>query len=351
MARAHRTRVAPLQERGAAGPLYSQRFSARLTMIAGQLLVLLCLVGVAACGGQSTDGAVAQQPHLSQLDNGSIAYDSSAEAVLLRIFRGGGHLGTLDLSPEVSIYGDGSYILGPDLQMRQGHVSQEQLQGLLRSLVNSYGLPAFKHQQFYDIPDQDATLLQFNVNGRHYEFLYGEFGNRQESQQELDEYRRLGQALTAITAAIGGPTVSYDNPRKALLVRQDFSPDLSEQIPDWDFPDFTLNQLAIFECGPVPQDITGPNADSGCLTFTIPRRAVLLTEAQSKAIAALLHGRQSGEFYEPATGLYYTVMLRPLLPDELSQGVLAMYGSENLTYSGVPLHQGPVPTPAPTASA
>lgn len=310
------------------------------------LLLLLLLALLTACESD-TSQPVAGQAHLRQLDNGSIIYDSSAETVLLRTFRGGGHQGTLDLSPQLSIYGDGSYILGPGLQMREGHLSQEQLSQLLHTLVNSYGLLSFQRQQFYEVPDQDAVLLQFNVNNQHYQFLYSTFGQRQESQQDLDEYQRLGEALTTINEAVSqGSTTAYDTTRKVLLVRQDFGPNLSQPIPTWDVPDFTLHQLAQFECGPVPQDITGPNADSGCLTFTTPQRALLLTPEQSRTISNLLHGKLSGEFYEPATGLYYTVMLRALLPDELNQGVVAMYGSQDLTYSGVPLQQGPLPAKA-----
>jgi hypothetical protein len=321
---------------------------------AGQFfLIICCLLGLlilTACSQESAGSPATAQPHLRQIDNGTITYDSSAEAVVLRIFRGGGHLGTLDLSPLISIYGDGTFILGPGLQMREGHLSQDQLNQLLHTLVNSYGLPGFKRQQFYDIPDQDATLLQFNVNNQRYQFLYSDFGNREESQQDMDEYQRLGEALTAITSAIGGHTSPYSSDEQVLLARQDFSPDLTQKIPVWSLPDFTLNQVAIFECGPVPQDITGPNADSGCLTFTIPRKALLLSGSQRTTISELLHGHESGEFYEPSTGFYYTVMLRPLLPDERLQGTLAMYGSQNLTYTGVPLYQGPVPTPVPTAA-
>ncbi|WP_069803664.1 hypothetical protein [Thermogemmatispora onikobensis] len=310
------------------------------------LLLLLLLALLTACESNTSE-PVAGQAHLRQLDNGTIIYDSSAETVLLRTFRGGGREGTLNLSPQLSIYGDGSYILGPGLQMRQGHLSQEQLSQLLHTLVSSYGLLNFQRQQFYEVPDQDAVLLQFNVNNQHYQFLYSSFGQRQESQQDLDEYQRLGKALTAINEAVSqGSTAAYNTTRKALLVHQDFSPDLSQSIPTWNVPDFTLHQLAQFECGPVPQDITGPNADSGCLTFTTPQRALLLTPEQSRTIGNLLHGKPSGEFYEPATGLYYTVMLRALLPDELNQGVLAMYGSQDLTYSGVPLQQGPLPATA-----
>ncbi|MDQ2714262.1 MAG: hypothetical protein M3Z08_05080, partial [Chloroflexota bacterium] len=273
---------------------------------AASILAMLCLLGIllASCTGntQPASGTAHPQQHIA---NNTISYSISAQDVLIRTFRGGGHMGTLDLSPQISIYGDGTYILGPGLDMRQGKVDTNELQQLLSILVNTDGLLNLKRQQFYDIADQDATLLQISLNERNYQFLYGKFGSRQESQQVMDEYHHLEQALSTITASLNGPTQPYTNPTQALLAYQNFSPNLSQSIPTWDFPDFTLGQLATYECGPVPQDITGPNADSGCLEFNIPRNALLLTNGQARKITEMLHGHLSREFYEPGSGLYY----------------------------------------------
>jgi len=257
-------------------------------------------------------------------------------------------VGTLAFSPQVSIYGDGTYILGPGYQMRWGLLDTGALQQLLHTLVDTGGLLSLKRQQFYDVPDQNATLLQLTLNNKHYEFLYGKFGTLQESAQDMDEYHHLGKALSAITEALNGPTHPYTSTSMALLVHQDFSPDLSQTISNWSLRDFSLDQVATFECGVIPRDETGPNADTGCLSFTTPLYAYLPTPQQLRTVKILLHGRQQGEFYEPNSVLYYTVVLRPLLPDEASQKMLAMLGSQQLSYSGVPLHSGTIPTPVPT---
>nr|MDQ2907363.1 hypothetical protein [Chloroflexota bacterium] len=319
------------------------------TTTASGILAMLCLLGIllASCSSDTQPASGTAHPQ-QRIANNTISYSISAQDVLIRTFRGGGHRGTLDLSPQISIYGDGTYILGPGLNMRQGRIDTNGLQQLLNTLVNTDGLLSLKRQQFYDIADQDATILQLSLNERHYQFLYSKFGSRQESQQDMDAYHHLEQALSAITTALNGATQPYTNSTQALLAYQNFSPNLSQSIPTWDLPDFTLNQLATFECGPVPQDITGPNADSGCLEFNIPRNALLLTDGQARRITGLLHGHLSGEFYEPSTGLYYMIMLRALLPDELPLKTLAMYGSEYIDYTGVPLYSGTVPTPAPT---
>jgi len=255
-------------------------------------------------------------------------------------------MGTLAVSPDVSIYGDGTYILGPGLEMRQGKLDAATLQQLLHTLVDTDGLLNFSRQVFNDVPDQNATFLQVMLNTKQYAYQYGKFGTLQESAADMSEYHRLEQALKTITATLNGATRHYSNSTMTLLVHQDFGPDLTQAIPSWRFHDFSLYQLATYECGVTPIDQTGPNADTGCLTFSIPHTVYLPAPQQLAAIQVLLKGQQEGEFLEQ--GLYYRVALRPLLPDELSQKVVAMLGSQEFRYSGVPLRSGVVPLPTAT---
>lgn len=314
-------------------------------------LVCAFMILFSACDTGSSPPAVTnpgQKVSLSTNDNGTITYSTGSQDVLIRTFYGGGSFGSFEMTPDISIYGNGSYILGPGLQMQEGSLNTSALQQLLHTLVDNDGLLKLSQQQFYDVPDQNATVLQLSVNGKQYEYVYGPYGNLPESEsaQALADYRHLGNALTSINDAISGPTHNYTGQNMVLLVHQDFSPDLTQNIPTWSLRDFTLYQVATFECGAIPQDITSPNADTGCLTYTVPQKSVLLSKQQIQAIMALLHGQQQGDFLEQ--GLYYRVVLRPLLPDELPQKMLAMFGSAELNYSGVPIHEGPVPTPVPT---
>jgi hypothetical protein len=308
------------------------------------ILLAACDIGSSAPSSTGTG----QKVSLPTNNNGTITYSTSQQDVLIRMFYGGGNSGSFEMSPDISIYGDGSFILGPGLQMQEGRIDSTSLQQLLNTLVDSDGLLKLSQQTFYDVPDQNATVLQLSINGKQYEYVYGPFGNLPESEsaQAVADYRHLGGALTSIRDAIQGPTHNYTNQNMALLVHQDFSPNLAQTIPYWSFNSFTLFQVAMFECGAIPQDITSPNADTGCLTYTVPHMAVLLSAQQRQAITALLQGQQQGDFLEQ--GLYYGVVLRPLLPDELPQKMLAMYGSAELNYTGVPIHEGAVPTPVPT---
>jgi len=276
-----------------------------------------------------------------------ITYSINASDVLIRTLYGGGLKGSLSLSPQLSIYGDGTYILGQD---QQGKLTTEELQQLLNTLVNTYGLLNFSRQRFSDIQDENATFLELAFNGKQEEFTYGTFGDSQASAQDLDEYHRLEKAITTITETLKGPTHLYKATAVSLLVRQTFSPDLRKSLPTWPLSDFTLAQAAVYECGAVPPDETSQNAETACLKFVIPSHAILLNASQVQRIQKALQGSE-GDFTDPEQGLYYHVILRPLLPDELSRKTLAMFGSNQEIFRGVPLLSGKVPpVPSPTAS-
>ncbi len=320
------------------------------TMTKLYVLLFVLLLLLASCSTAPSSSSTKSTSHATlATNNGTMTYSSSPQDVILRTFDGGGNLGTLEMSPNISIYGDGTYLLGPGLQIREGHLSTNALQQLLHVLVDSDGLLGFHRQQFYDIPDQNMTLLQLNLNGKNYAWYYGQFGSLQESTQDIGEYHALGQALATITQSISGSTQLYLSTHVALLVHQDFSPDLTKKIPVWAFSDFTLDAVATYECGVTLPDQTGPNADTGCLSFTIPNYAYLLAPQQLLSIKAMLKQQQTGVFFEQDTQNYYSVVLRPLLPDELLNQSLAMYGSAELHYVGIPLHSGSIPKPTPTA--
>ena len=277
----------------------------------------------------------------------TITYNNGSQDVVIRTFYGGGNYGSLELAPDTSIYGDGTYILGAN---RQGKLSSDALQQLLRTVADTYGLLSFKQQQFSDIQDQNSTFLSLNVNGKQQQYQYGAFGYQQESSQAMDEYHRLGQAITAINNALTGATQPYTGNETALLVRQTFVASQSQLT--WPLSDFTLAQAAAYECGVLPEDTTSANKETGCLQFLIPQHAILLTEQQAQAIAGQIVNQRQGPFLAglfPEGSAYYNVTLRPLLPDELPSKNLAMMGSAQITIMGVPLLQGQVP-PVPKST-
>ncbi len=278
-----------------------------------------------------------------------VTYSNSAQNVVLRTFYGGGIYGALEVTPDVSIYGDGTYILGAD---RQGKLDDAGLQSLLHTLTDTYGLLNFKRQQFSDIQDQNATFLEVTLNGKQQEFMYGSFGNQQESSQDMDEYHRLKHILTTITETLKGPTQSYKGNDVALLVHQNFAPD--QTTLTWPVPDFTLAQASALECGLLPKDETSHNLETGCLKYLIPHNVILLSASQVQAISGQLPKQQQGPLQQglfSEGNFYYTVTLRPLLPDELPTKSVAMFGSAQSSFTAVPLHNGQVPlVPTPTPS-
>jgi hypothetical protein len=314
------------------------------------LPVLSCLLIVllSACNG-ATSASSSSSHSTKQIissSGASIAYSTGPTDVVIRTYYGGGEVGTLDFSPEISIYGNGNYILGPGLKMRWGKLAPGALGQLVQKLVHTYGLLNFQQQQFNEDTDQDATWLELTLNNKQYEFAYGRYGLRPESTIDKAEYYRLDEALTTIRNALTGPTRPYTNNAMALLVHQDFSPDLTQTIPSWNLSDFSLSQVAEFECGIIPPDLVGPNAGTGCLTYTIPSSGYLPTMHDLQTIKNMLKGQQEGDFTEQ--GQYYRVVLRPLLPDEQSQKALAMFGSQQYYFKPIPLHGGGLPAAQPS---
>ncbi|MGH3498647.1 MAG: hypothetical protein ACRDP1_14385, partial [Nocardioidaceae bacterium] len=117
-------------------------------------------------------------------------------------------------------------------------------------------------------------------------------------------------------------------------------------IPSWNLPNLTLSQVAEYECGIISPDLVGPNAATGCLTYTIPNDGYLPKMHELQKIQQVIKGQHEGEFTEQ--GLYYRVVLRPLLPDEQSQQTLAMFGSQQYYYTSIPLHSGGLPAAQPS---
>ena len=255
----------------------------------------------------------------------------------------------LEVNPDISLYGDGTYILGAD---RQGKLDDASFQGLLHTITDTYGLLSFKRQQFSDIQDQNATFLEVTLNGKRQEYMYGAFGNQQESSQDMDEYHRLNSILTTITETLNGATQPYKSNDFALLVHQNFAPD--QTTLTWPITDFSLAQASAFECGLLPPDETSHNPETGCLKYLIPHSVILLNAAQVQAIRSQLSTQQQGSLPQglfSEGSFYYTVTLRPLLPDELPNKSVAMFGSAQDSYTAVPLLNGqvpPIPTPTPS---
>jgi hypothetical protein len=295
-------------------------------------LALLISLILSSCGADQTS------PKTASVQNAAsqITYSTNAQDVVIRTYYGGGDYGTLPLGPQLSIYGDGTYVIGLE---KQGKLSSDALQQLLSTLVDTDGLLSFTRQQFSDVPDQNSTFLELNLNGKHTELVYSNFGSRAESAQDLDEYQRLGKALTTLKESLNGQTQAYTTNRYALLVHETTTPDRTQPIQTFTLQDFTLAQVAKFECGPDKDDrATSGNPIGPCLQYTRPLGALILQDNQLQKIKTLLGDQQEGQLTQ--LGLYYAVHLRPLLPDEVSTKKLAMLGSLQLTYEDIPLVEG-----------
>src|SRR5205085_10727958 len=82
----------------------------RFTMLS---LAVLCFIGalLSACDSSFFSSTNTSSHSTLPTNNGPITYSTSPSDVLIRTFYGGGNMGALAFSPQVSIYGDGIYIL------------------------------------------------------------------------------------------------------------------------------------------------------------------------------------------------------------------------------------------------
>src|SRR5258708_24456509 len=127
------------------------------------IVTCICMMLLTACSG-----AASTPTHntISSNSGSIITYDIRPQDVLIRTFYGGGKRGTLEMSPDISIYGDGTYILGPGLQMREGRLQVDAVQQLLFTLVDNYGLTSLNRHHFYYISNPNLTVLQLNLNDK-----------------------------------------------------------------------------------------------------------------------------------------------------------------------------------------
>ncbi len=90
------------------------------------LFIMACLLSLqlTACTSPAGAPSSSSKHHSLPTNNGPISYSTGPNDVIMRTFHGGGNPGTLEISPEISIYGDGTYILGPGLYMQQGELVQ-----------------------------------------------------------------------------------------------------------------------------------------------------------------------------------------------------------------------------------
>src|SRR5689334_10808101 len=84
------------------------------------MLIIISSLFTACDSGPNTSATNNAKQTLPVGSGSTITYSTRSQDVLLRTFYGGGKIGTFEMSPEISIYGDGSFVLGPGLQMRQG---------------------------------------------------------------------------------------------------------------------------------------------------------------------------------------------------------------------------------------
>ena len=283
-----------------------RRMNTRLLLVVLSAAVLaLLVVGIAACGGGTSDG-------------GSYKHPEGAKEVVLRVNSGGGFV-TVEYNlrsvPQFTLYGDGTIIVtGPTTMIYPGaalpnlqttKVSEETMQAML-SAAQEAGL--FANGVDYGRPgitDMPTTTVTVNVDGTTYESnLY---------------------ALST-DAAGGDLTMEQQQARAeiATLVGRLNGVESFQQGLQWASYQFT--SLAAFSTPAVtggggdvqPNKLDWPLGDLGTLgEATQPEgfRKAVVTGADLEKLRPLFDQTTEITIWNSG-GKEYNVIFRPLLPDE-----------------------------------
>src|SRR5947207_4409095 len=112
----------------------------RLFTLFQPIIFSIIIILFTACDSSANTPSINNAKQTLSTSSGStVTYNTRPQDVLIRTFYGGGKLGTFEMSPEISIYGDETFILGPGLQIKQGRLQAVARQHLVHNLLDRNG--------------------------------------------------------------------------------------------------------------------------------------------------------------------------------------------------------------------
>ncbi|MCW2533440.1 MAG: hypothetical protein JWP62_3010 [Blastococcus sp.] len=265
------------------------------------------LLGLAACGERGGTGAPAPA---------TTVVPAAAEGLVLRVEYTGGFISPSVLVsrlPIVSVYADGRVISeGPVAAIHPGpalpNVLEGQIdQGAVQDLVNrAMAAGVAETADLGSPPVADAPSTRFTVvtaSDTYVREVYalwetpaGEGTAGGVSAEQEAARAKLSELLTALTDAAAGESQAYEADAVAAIA----SP--------WLDPEDGLEQPQVAWPGPaLPGEPTGGPPDVGCVTAT---------GDQAQALLAAAGSANSATPWVTADDTRWSVIFRPLLPDE-----------------------------------
>jgi hypothetical protein len=278
--------------------------------------VLLAALLVGACGTSGGSAIPSSGPV-----NGPIEHTTGSSEVILRMEQGGG-LVPIDFlasqAPTFTLYGNGMVVFQPKLAAfptpdakgvirhpawRTARLNEGQVQSLLAFAIEESGLGTARPRYTDDhIADASSTIFTLAAGGLTKTvdiYALSEALNRGPDAGARAAFLKLANRLVDFDQGGSIPTDAYaPNAWRAVLIERQGG----DQAPmAWPWPNLTL---ADFPVGP---DGSGPTR--------LPHRSITAAEVALLNLGSIPGGAQNVAVRSP-TSKDYTLVLRPLLPDE-----------------------------------
>ena len=298
----------------------------RLAALAALALVLSACSGAAASGAPSgspgPSAAPSNPPSAVPSTVGAIEHKTGPTDVILRYDQGGGFVMpayTAAQAPAFTLYGDGTLIfrpvkadplpavgsVSPFAPFRTAKMSEDQIQTLLDYALNEGGLGAAR-AEYMNMTVSDASTAVFTVNAGGLAKTVSVYALGLDSPEVPDlQIRKVLATLRDRLLDIDqGGTVKTDvyapdRYRAILLEGQAGAPDQKA----WPWPDVKTAEFV-------------SNGDPNAMP--LPARVMTAAQIEALGIKPFEGGFVGLPLAGPGDGKFYTLSVRPLLPDDKS---------------------------------
>lgn len=250
-----------------------------------------------------------------------IAHPTGATDIVLRLDEGGGFV-PVEFNaahlPYFTLYGDGTVVflqtsaqleptpdgLFPGYPIRTGKLTEAQVQDLLAFAIRDGGLGiARADYQNPLVADAPTAVFELNADGQSKQVSVVALGMEGEPGPDAAIKASLAKLGERLKDFDRGGTLSSDpyQPTAYRAVLIDASGGVNGELRDWPWPDLTVDDFAF------PAD---PNQLQQGARVMTPAEIELVGVDQPE------NGVQSGLAVEGTDGKPYTLVIRPLLPEE-----------------------------------
>ena len=296
----------------------------RPAALAALVLVLAACSGSAAGGSPATSSGPSSPPTSPPSANpgtvGAIEHKTGSTDVILRLDEGGGMLMpsyTAAQAPPFTLYGDGTIIfrnpmanpvprigsVEPLTPFRTATLNEEQIQALLEHALREGGLGGARAEYMeMFVSDSPTSVFTVNAGGLAKTVSVYALGFEQDGMADLLARKTFAKLRDHLLDIDQGGTVKTDlyAPERYRAYLFEGQPGAPDQKP-WPWADIKTREFV---------GNGDPNA------FPMPARVMTAAQIASLGIKPFEGGLIGVPLAGPGDGKFYTLTVRPLLPDD-----------------------------------